>query len=52
MPAFGAGLSEEELASVVLYERVTFGGETLDVAQVDCGLVEPADAATTEAAGE
>ncbi len=52
MPAFGAGLSEEELASVVLYERVTFGGESLDVAQVDCGLVEPADAATTQAAGE
>lgn len=26
MPGFAASLSEEELASVVLYERVTFGG--------------------------
>lgn len=26
MPSFAASLSEEELASVILYERVTFGG--------------------------
>jgi chemotaxis protein histidine kinase CheA len=44
MPGFGA-LSEEELRSVVLYERVQFGGEPLDVALGDCGLEEADDGA-------
>lgn len=50
MPGFGDFLTEEELRSVVLYERVQFGGEPLDVALADCGLVddEDADAATDE----
>ena len=43
MPGFGGVLSEEELRSVVLYERVRFGGEDLQVALADCGLVEAED---------
>ncbi len=39
MPAFGNQLSDEELRSVVLYERVAFGGEPLVDAETDCGLV-------------
>jgi len=55
MPGFGATLTVEELASVVLYERVVFGGADTDAALVDCGLVAeeaPAEGeeVTTEAA--
>jgi mono/diheme cytochrome c family protein len=39
MPGFGS-LSDEELAAVALYERVQFGGEALEAALVDCGLVD------------
>ena len=39
MPAFGNALTPEELRAVVLYERVQFGGEPVEEAQVDCGLV-------------
>ncbi|NNK92387.1 MAG: hypothetical protein HKO87_08130 [Acidimicrobiia bacterium] len=54
-PVLGSGaampgypeLTPEELASVVLYERVAFGGEGFDLAQEACGLVDPA----VEAAG-
>ena len=38
MPAFGGVLTETELRAVVLYERVQFGGQALDVAVADCGL--------------
>jgi mono/diheme cytochrome c family protein len=38
MPAFGTQLSEQELHSVVLYERVQFGGLSLEGAMTDCGL--------------
>lgn len=39
MPAFGEQvLTPEELASVVLYERVRFGGESLLDAEPACGL--------------
>lgn len=38
MPAFGESLTAEELAAVVLYERVNFGGEALADAETDCGL--------------
>lgn len=41
MPGFGAALSEEQLASVALFERVTFGRQGLDEALTDCGLAEP-----------
>ncbi len=53
MPAFGTTLTEEELASVALYERVEFGGQVLEEAQTDCGLGgETEDGGTaTEAAG-
>lgn len=40
MPAFGTSLSDEQLASVALYERVQFGGQPLDEAEIDCGLAE------------
>ena len=39
MPGFEGTLTEEEIASVVLYERVAFGGEPLPEAETDCGLV-------------
>jgi mono/diheme cytochrome c family protein len=39
MPAFGNALTPEELRAVVLYERVQFGGEPVEEAQIDCGLV-------------
>jgi len=38
MPAFEGSLTEEEIASVVLYERVSFGGQALPDAEIDCGL--------------
>jgi mono/diheme cytochrome c family protein len=52
MPAFGS-MTDEQLASVALYERVAFGGEPLEEAEVDCGLVDGVDgeSASTEAAG-
>jgi mono/diheme cytochrome c family protein len=39
MPAFGNALTPQELRAVVLYERVAFGGEPVEEAQIDCGLV-------------
>lgn len=45
MPGFGSRLSPEELAAVVLYERVAFGGEGIGVAEADCGLAGEAVAA-------
>jgi mono/diheme cytochrome c family protein len=44
MPAFGSTLTEQELRSVVLYERVAFGGQPLDEAIADCGLETEDDA--------
>lgn len=38
MPGFEGTLTEEEIAAVVLYERVAFGGEPLPEAETDCGL--------------
>jgi mono/diheme cytochrome c family protein len=40
MAGYQATLSEQEIAAVALYERVTFGGEEIGVAEVSCGLVE------------
>ncbi len=51
MPAFGGGLTDEQLAAVSLYERVQFGGQPLEEAEIDCGLVEAGDAESVEAAG-
>jgi mono/diheme cytochrome c family protein len=36
-----ASLSDEQLASVVSFERVVFGGGNADEVLVDCGLVAP-----------
>ncbi|CAN5759144.1 hypothetical protein BH23ACT5_BH23ACT5_17860 [soil metagenome] len=43
MPGFGGSLTAEQLAAVVAYERVRFGGGSQDEALVDCGLAEDAD---------
>lgn len=40
MPGFGDALTEEEIAAVVLYERVAFGGEAVADAETDCALTE------------
>jgi mono/diheme cytochrome c family protein len=49
MPSF-ASMSDEDLAAVVLYERVQFGGQPLEEALTDCGLDEASED-TAEAAG-
>ncbi len=52
MPAYEGVLTPEQIASVVLYERVQFGGEPLEDALTDCGLVETEDGGDmTEASG-
>lgn len=40
MPAFAGNLTDEQLAAVVAFERVRFGGADTDAALADCGLVE------------
>ncbi|HSJ27042.1 MAG TPA: c-type cytochrome, partial [Acidimicrobiia bacterium] len=42
MPGFPA-LTEEQLASVVAFERIRFGGANPDQTFIDCGLVEAPD---------
>jgi mono/diheme cytochrome c family protein len=39
MPAFSTSLTEEQIVQVALYERVAFGGQDLEEAEADCGLV-------------
>jgi mono/diheme cytochrome c family protein len=39
MPGYDGVLSVEEIASVALYERVSFGGEALEDAALSCGIV-------------
>ena len=39
MSGFGSSLTTEEIASVVAFERVVFGGTSVDEALIDCGLV-------------
>ena len=41
MPNFDDSLSDEDLKSVILFERVRFGGADLDETLIDCGLVIP-----------
>ena len=43
MPGFGTSLTEEQITQVSLYERVAFGGQDLDEAEADCGLVTDDD---------
>ncbi|MEE8486393.1 MAG: cytochrome c [Acidimicrobiia bacterium] len=40
MPTFGGTMTDEQLAAVALYERVEFGGQPLEEAELDCGLDE------------
>ncbi len=40
MPGFEDALTPEELAAVVIYERVAFGGQSLADAEADCGVDE------------
>lgn len=52
MPGFGNALTEEELRSVVLYERVAFGGQNLEAAIADCASDgPPGEPPPVEAAG-
>ncbi len=51
MPGFFASMSEDQLQSIALYERVQFGGEALTDAGVNCGIVE-AEPAEGEAPAE
>lgn len=48
MPAFAASLSDEQLAAVVAFERVRYGGQAPEEALVDCGLVESEEGAEGE----
>lgn len=48
MPPFGGSLSEEQLASVVAFERVRFAGADQEAALADCGLTEPDGEGATE----
>ena len=41
MPSFQDTLSEDEIAKVVFYERVVFGGQDVEEAVFDCGFAEP-----------
>ena len=45
MPGFAGGLTSEEIAAVVLYERVTFGGLDAAEAEADCFASSEATAA-------
>ena len=45
MPGYEASLSQTEIASVVLYERVAFGGQDIVEAETGCELVAGADGA-------
>jgi len=51
MPSFGNTLSDEDLRSVVAFERIVFGGAPADETLVDCGLVEGSSSTETTIAG-
>lgn len=51
MPAFGGSMTDAQLAAVSLYERVEFGGQPLEDAEIDCGLVTPEGSESAQAAG-
>ena len=50
MTGFAETLTPEQIASVVYYERVTFGGQDPNEAATDCGFVEPEPDQTVEPA--
>ncbi len=41
MPTFGTTLSADQIASVVAFERVRFGGADPNQTLIDCGLAQP-----------
>ena len=41
MPSFRDTLTEDEIAAVVFYERVVFGGQDVEEAVFDCGFAQP-----------
>lgn len=43
MPSFQDTLTEDQIAKVVFYERVVFGGQDVEEAVFDCGFAEPED---------
>lgn len=43
MPSFSGSLTAEQIAAVVSFERVRFGGGDADSVLADCGLVVPED---------
>ncbi len=45
MPGF-PNLSDQEIAAVIAFERIRFGGGAVDAELANCGLVEAADAST------
>lgn len=49
MPAF-PNLSDEEIASVISFERIRFGGGAVDEVLANCGLIEAAAPADAEGA--
>jgi hypothetical protein len=55
MPGFANSLTEEQIASAALFERVRFGGAEEEAALVDCGLApaagEEGGATSTTAVG-
>ena len=51
MPGFSGSLTDEQIAAVVAFERVRFGGEEADSALADCGLVEPQEDAPADEGG-
>jgi mono/diheme cytochrome c family protein len=52
MPPFGSSLSEEQIAAVVAFERVRFGGQEPEAALTDCGLAEAPEEEAPEEGGE
>lgn len=52
MPGYAGKLSDDELRSVVLFERVRHGGAAAEAALVDCGLGSAEEAPPEEPAGE
>ena len=52
MPGFGSSLSAEQLAAVVAFERVRFGGADEESVGVDCGIVAAEGEGEAPAEGE
>ena len=52
MPSFQDTLTEDQIAAVVFYERVVFGGQDVEEAVFDCGFAEPENGAGDGEPGE